>query len=94
MGRGMSLDDLRKTISSDDSIKNERLKKEIDEIKKNSDQEIYDLMEEIEEYKKINESIQRKCKILSLGVNCNKCKIYNCLYNKNEATVIMDIKEY
>ena len=51
MAKGMGLEEFRSALSSDATIENERLKTELEELRKSSSSKIKDLQSDLEQYK-------------------------------------------
>lgn len=91
MGRGMNLSQLKEALSSDATIENESLKKELDELKKSSAMKIRELEEELGEIKDQRYHLCNRCYVLTKGMMCLNCSIgypdckYALTYEDEEA---------
>ena len=76
MAKGMSLEEFKAALSSDATIENEKLKTELQELKKKSEAEITELKEKSEQY----EQLVRRCFVQTRGVMCMNCGVECCDY--------------
>jgi DNA-binding transcriptional MerR regulator len=75
MGRGMNLSEFREALSSEATIENENLKKELEDLKKSSSEKIKDLEEQLEDVKKHRKFLSNRCYVLTKGMMCHCCDI-------------------
>ena len=61
MAKGMSLEEFRSALSSDATIENERLKTELEELRKSSSSKIKDLQSDLEQYKEWHKQLCNRC---------------------------------
>ena len=80
MGRGMNLSEFKAALSSDATIENENLKKELEELKNSSSERIKELEEELKYTKKIAKQLSNRCYVFTKGAMCLSCKIDECRY--------------
>lgn len=82
MAKGMNMEEFRKALSSDAREENEKLKKELEELKASSSKEIQELKEELELHKKWCTNLSNRCYVLTKGSMCIYCQIEACKYYK------------
>lgn len=91
MGRGMDLSQFREALSSEATLENESLKKELETLKKESSEKIKELEEELDEVKKQRTFLSNRCYVLTKGMMCLNCNIsypdckYALTYEDEEA---------
>lgn len=73
MAKGMSLEEFRSALSSDATIENERLKTELEELRKSSSSKIKDLQSDLEQYKKWHKQLCNRCFVQTKGILCISC---------------------
>lgn len=91
MGRGMDLSQFKEALSSEATVENENLKKELETLKEESSEKIKDLEEELEYVKKQRAHLSNRCYVLTKGMMCLNCNIsypdckYALTYEDEEA---------
>lgn len=80
MTKGMSMEEFRQALSSDAREENEKLKKELEELKKSSSNEINGLKENLELHKKWTQALGNRCHVFTNGQLCMSCCIESCKY--------------
>ncbi len=73
MAKGMSLEEFRSALSSDATIENERLKTELEELRKSSSSKIKDLQSDLEQYKEWHKQLCNRCFVQTKGILCISC---------------------
>lgn len=76
----MSLEQFRDALSSDATIENEKLKTELEELKKKSETEITELKEKNKQYEQWCKQLGRRCFAQTAGTMCANCSIECCDY--------------
>lgn len=84
MAKGMSLDEFRNALASEATEKNENLEKELAALKRQKDEEIKDLKEDLEQYKTWVKQLGNRCYALTCGMFCLRCGIHKCKYALTE----------
>ena len=80
MAKGMSLEEFKVALSSDATVENEKLKTELQELKKKSEAEITELKEKSEQYEQWCKQLGRRCFVQCGGVMCVSCGVECCDY--------------
>lgn len=88
MAKGMSLDEFKIAISSDASIENVRLKKEIDLLKFSTSKKIKELTEERDQYKDWCKALGNRCFVYTGGGMCLNCGVDACPHMPNENDIM------
>lgn len=94
MAKGMSMEEFRQALSSDAREENEKLKKELEELKKSSSNEINELKEDLELHKKWCDALVNRCYALTCGNMCEFCGIEYCKYYKEREIKLNIMAEY
>lgn len=84
MARGMSLDEFRDALSSDARVENEKLKADIDKLKKESSDKIKELEEELDKYKRFTRVLGNRCFVFTEGLLCLNCQVEGCDHDFTE----------
>ena len=94
MAKGMSMEEFRQALSSDAREENEKLKKELEELKKSSSKEINDLKEDLELHKKWVKNLGNRCYVITGGNMCEFCMVECCKYYKERQIKLNIMAEY
>lgn len=78
MAKGMSLEEFRNALSSDATLENEKLKAELDSIRKKSKRQIDELTEEVNKYKEWCRALGNRCFVFTHGAMCLNCGVESC----------------
>jgi hypothetical protein len=78
MAKGMNLDEFRNALSSDATIENETLQKEIRQLRDITSEQIKELTEEKETYKDQCRALGNRCFMFTQGSMCLNCNIESC----------------
>ena len=84
MAKGMSLDEFRNALASEATEKNENLEKELATLKRQKDEEIKDLKEDLEQYKTWVKQLGKRCFVQTRGMLCLSCGVHGCEYALTE----------
>ena len=80
MAKGMSLEEFKAALSSDATVENEKLKTELQELKKKLEAEITELKEKSEQYEQWCKQLGRRCFVQTRGVMCMNSGVECCDY--------------
>lgn len=80
MSKGMSMEQFREALSSEATVENEKLKKELAKLKRDSDKQIIELTEELDQYKNWCKALSNRCFVYTQGVLCMNCGVTECEY--------------
>lgn len=94
MSKGMSMEEFRQALSSDAREENEKLKKELEELKKSSSNEINELKEDLELHKKWCDALTNRCYAITRGSICECCTVECCRYYKEIEIKLNIMAEY
>ena len=94
MAKGMSMEEFRQALSSDAREENEKLKKELEELKASSSKEIHELKDELELHKKWCNALCNRCYVSTTGAFCEFCTIESCKYYKEKQIKLNLMAEY
>ena len=78
MARGLSLDEFKNAISSDATMENEKLKKELIKLKSNTSKQIEGLTEDNKLYKDQCRALGNRCYVFTQGTMCLNCNVEAC----------------
>lgn len=78
MAKGMSLEEFRSALSSDATVENERLKRELNDLRIKSEKQIKELSEERDQYKKWCQALGNRCFVHTGSMFCLMCEVECC----------------
>lgn len=90
----MNMEEFRNALASDARDENEKLKMELEELKKNSSKEIKELKEELDQYKRWTKSLANRCKIFTEGTLCLFCTVESCEHYAETQKELNEMAEY
>jgi len=80
MAKGLSLDEFKNALSSDAIVENDKLKKELHNLKNDTSKQIKELTEENKQYKDQCRALGNRCYVFTQGAMCLNCNIEACEY--------------
>lgn len=80
MAKGMSMEEFREGLASEARIENEKLKEELDSLKKSTTEQISNLTDELDTYKEWCRVLSNRCMVQTSGLLCISCGISCCQY--------------
>lgn len=78
MAKGLSLDEFKNALSSDATMENEKLKKELHKLKNDTSMQIKELTEERNELKDQCRALGNRCYVFTQGTMCLNCNVGAC----------------
>lgn len=93
MAKGLSLDEFKNALSSDATMENEKLKKELHKLKSDTSKQIEELTEENKQYKNQVRALGNRCYVFTQGTMCLNCNVETCEHLPN-CNDIMAAVEY
>ena len=78
MAKGLSLDEFKNALSSDATMENETLKKELHKLKNESSKQIEELTKERNQLKNQCRALGNRCFVFTQGSMCLNCNVEAC----------------
>ncbi|WP_455717799.1 hypothetical protein [Anaerosporobacter sp.] len=92
MARGMNLDEFRSALSSDATMENEGLKKELSELKESTSKQIKELTEDRDTYKDQCRALGNRCYVFTQGNMCLNCSVEACEHLPSASDIMAAIE--